>query len=256
MKSLALALPLALVLAGFAASTARAEASGTTEITCSQVVWSFTGFPNAENNTVTEKVTVNGTTQSTTIFKFNGPSGSNTVAVTAPAGNVKIDALAHWNTNGVTGLFDHIRQLTCPAPPPAAPLTPGYWKNHLSTGSPNTKQHLPQSIGNYEVDTTEKAAAIFKAMRCSNASSSSQNAIGCLAGQLLATELNLANGSNACIAAVVSKANSWLMGNTQDGVPGVVYAGPSVSYTITQAQRNEAIALKDPLATYNTGGGC
>ena len=73
---------------------------------------------------------------------------------------------------------------------------------------------------------------------------------------MLATELNLANGSNNCIAPVVSKANSWLMGNTEDGVPGVIYAGPYVSHTLTQAQRNEAIALKNPLDKFNNGGGC
>jgi hypothetical protein len=138
----------------------------------------------------------------------------------------------------------------------AAPLTVGYWKTHLTRGTPNTKQYLPQSIGSYAVATTEKASAIFTAMNCSNASSSSQNAIACLAGQLLATELNLANGSPKCVAALVAKANSWLLGDSEDGVPGVVYAGPYASYTVTSAQRNEAIAFKDPLDRYNNGGGC
>ena len=88
------------------------------------------------------------------------------------------------------------------------------------------------------------------------ASSTSQNAIGCLAGQLLASELNLANGAPSCIAPVVATANSWLAGNTEDGVPGVLYAGPSANYTLTQAQRNEAIALKKRLAKYNLKGEC
>jgi hypothetical protein len=138
----------------------------------------------------------------------------------------------------------------------ATPLTPGYWKNHLTKGSPNTKQYLPQFIGTYKVDTTTKASAVFTAMNCSTASSSSQNAIGCLAGHLLATELNLGNGADKCIAPLVTKANSWLEGNTQDAVPGVVYAGPYVSYSLTKAQRKEAIALKNPLDKYNNGGGC
>ena len=139
---------------------------------------------------------------------------------------------------------------------PAAPLSVGYWKTHPSTGSPHASQFLPQSVGNYKGETTTQAAAIFNAMTCSNASSSSQNAIGCLAGQLLATELNVAHGSETCIAAVVSKANAWLKGTSEDGVPGVVYAGPTVTYTLTQAQRNEAITLKSALDKYNNEGGC
>src|SRR5207244_4360557 len=94
--------------------------------------------------------------------------------------------------SGSVGLVSGTAKKTWTEGPPkqAAPLSAGYWKTHQTKGSPNTKQYLPQSIGNYKVDTTEKAGAIFSTMTCSN--SSSQNAIGCLAGQLLATELNLA----------------------------------------------------------------
>jgi virginiamycin B lyase len=136
------------------------------------------------------------------------------------------------------------------------PLTLGYWKNHLTKGSPDTNEYLPQYIGGYKVDTTAKASAIFTSMNCGTASPSSQNAIGCLAGHLLASELNLANGSDKCIAALVAKANAWLSGTTQDGVPGLPYAGPYASYPLTKGQRNEAIALKNPLDKYNNGGGC
>jgi hypothetical protein len=67
---------------------------------------------------------------------------------------------------------------------------------------------------------------------------------------------DLANGSPSCIAPVADTANSWLAGNTEDGVPGVLYAGPSASYTLTQAQRNEAITLKKKLAKYNSTAEC
>jgi hypothetical protein len=134
------------------------------------------------------------------------------------------------------------------------PLTPGYWKTHLTKGSPNTAQYLPQTIGTISVSSTSIASAIFSAMNCS--STSAQNAIGCLAGHLLATELKLANHSNTCIAPTVATANAWLSGTTEDGVVGITYEGPTVSYSLTAAQRGEAIGLKNALDTYNNGGDC
>ena len=156
-----------------------------------------------------------------------------------------------------------------PPPPPvgATPLTPGYWKNHLapvsatcapkngcSNNGPWTSQYLPQSLGNYSVDTTAKVTAVFAGMNCS--SSSSQDAIGCLAGHLLATELNLANGSSTCIAGTVADANAFLKSQVVMGVTGITYTGPSGTYTLTSAQRALAIQLKNKMDTYNNGGGC
>src|SRR5262249_23930108 len=130
-----------------------------------------------------------------------------------------------------------------------SPLTPGYWKNHLSAAK------FPQYLGNYKVDTQAKATSVLNAMNCSI--SSSQNAIGCLAGHLLATEFNLANNSDPCITPVVTKANNFLKGQVVDGVTGIVYTGPSGNYSnLTAAQRSEAIALKNALDKYNNGGGC
>jgi hypothetical protein len=157
-----------------------------------------------------------------------------------------------------------------------APLTIGYWGNHLapngttgctklpngtgcSKNGPWTSQFLPKSLGGYSVSSFSLAAAVFAANSCSNAAGSSQNAIGCLAAQLLAAELNVANISNPCINTVhdgINDANSWLSGNTVDGVPGKIYSGPGTSYTLTTAQRNEALAMKNVLVNYNQGGGC
>jgi hypothetical protein len=135
-----------------------------------------------------------------------------------------------------------------------AALTPGYWKNHLTSGTPNTSQFLPQTIGPYTVSTTSQVTAIFNAMNCAN--SSSQNAIGCLAGQDLATLLNAANGSDACITAALMNANAWLSGVTEDGVPGITYTGPTSTYTLTSAQRTEALSLMTALSMYNATGQC
>lgn len=141
-----------------------------------------------------------------------------------------------------------------PAGAPTSPLGAGYWKTHLTRGTPNTQQYLSQSIGGFAVSDTTTAGDVLTAMNCSN--SSAQNAIGCLAGQLLTVELNLANQSDTCIQNAVTKANAWLSGTTEDGVPGTTYSGPSATYTLTQAERTEALTLAAPLENYDSGGGC
>jgi hypothetical protein len=169
-----------------------------------------------------------------------------------------------------------------PTPTPSiGGLTPGYWKNHLansnskgpffsadcknvskyggscSTNGPWAIQYLPKLLGNYSVDTITTAAQVFKGMNCS--STKDQDAIGCLAGHLLATKLNLANGSLACpgILQAVADADAFLKGLTVNGVPGIVYVGPSGTYgKLTAAQRNLVISLKTKLDNYNNNFGC
>src|ERR671935_5352 len=127
--------------------------------------------------------------------------------------------------------------------------TIGYWKNHLSQVS----ALLPQKLGNYNVATTAQATAVFNATNC--ASSTSQDAIGCLAGQLLAAELNLANFASPCIQPTVNKATSFLKGGTVTvsgkTAAGVNYVGPSGTYTLNATQRAIAVALSGALDAYN-----
>src|SRR5438874_5632921 len=73
---------------------------------CNSVTYTFSGFPNAPNNTVQEWVQVDGKVVYKGTFIFNGPSGSNTVSVSVPPGHHAITANAKWNTNGVTGEKD------------------------------------------------------------------------------------------------------------------------------------------------------
>jgi hypothetical protein len=145
-----------------------------------------------------------------------------------------------------------------------APLTIGYWKTHMylcpahtKTGTngcnnngPFTVQYLPQTLGSYTVSAANNGAAalaIFNANNCSNASGSSQNAVGCLAAQLLAAKLNIAHGSNpACISATIAAADAFLT--------SIGYAGPTVSYSLTSAQRATAVSLANSLNNYNNNG--
>jgi hypothetical protein len=151
-----------------------------------------------------------------------------------------------------------------------APLTIGYWGNHLdntlqkgkpnpncsglpngtscSTSGPYTAQYLPKSLGSYTVDTILKAAKVFAANNCSNATTSSQNAVGCLAAQLLGAKLNVANSSNPCINSTIASADAFLT--------SIAYIGPTGTYSLTSAQRTTALNLQAALTKYNQGGGC
>ncbi len=118
-------------------------------------------------------------------------------------------------------------------------FTPGYWKTHEDA----TTALLPQTLGGYTVSTFAQASAIFDAMDCSDA-------INCLAGHLLAAQLDVANGSSICITGVIFQANQLL---TKVG-----YAGPG-SYTISAARRAAALALEQELDNYtndSTGTSC
>ncbi|MFL5790984.1 MAG: hypothetical protein ACJ76A_05715 [Actinomycetota bacterium] len=152
----------------------------------------------------------------------------------------------------------------------AAPLTPGYWKNHLAksgtTGSytdptncskvpsgtscsssgPFAKQYLPQTLGSYSVGDIVTAAKIFVGMNCS--STKDQDAVGCLAGHLLATKLNLANGADGtCVSTYVGQADAFLT--------AIGYT-PTGKYALSGTQRNAVIALKSALDKFNNGLGC
>jgi hypothetical protein len=173
------------------------------------------------------------------------------------------DPKANWSSNGGVGCdftvsypADSGKTFTCVFTNTHVSngLTMGYWKTHLSFDSkhpnaPYTAKYLPQSLGNYVVNTTAKATAVWNAANCSNSGTikqQNQNAIGCLAGQLLAAELNVANGADTCANGVIADANAFLI--------SISYIGPTGNYSgITAAQRATAISLKTALDTYNNG---
>jgi hypothetical protein len=87
--------------------------NGTTEIGCTRVTFSYTGFPNLEGNTVQQLVKAGGVTIFESTFSFNGSSGSDTVEISPPEGEYIIDASAKWKTNGISGGFDHHIKAVC-----------------------------------------------------------------------------------------------------------------------------------------------
>jgi hypothetical protein len=127
---------------------------------------------------------------------------------------------------------------------PVQTRSPGYWKNHQAT----TTASLPQTLGGFTVSDFATAKAIFDAMNCSKSSTSTQNAVGCLAGQLLAAKLNVAIGASACIAPTIAAADAFLI--------SIGYTGPTGTYTLTAEQRATANDLKETLDAYNNAGTC
>ncbi len=82
--------------------------------TCSSITARFRGFPEAENNTVTEIVRFGTTTYLTKTFTFNGPTGVDVIPIVTAHGLNRVDLLSKWNTNGFKGSFDIAAAPNCP----------------------------------------------------------------------------------------------------------------------------------------------
>jgi hypothetical protein len=120
-----------------------------------------------------------------------------------------------------------------------ARLTPGFWKTHQSATTPL----LPVNLGGYTVSTFSQASAIFNAMKCNDPAN-------CLAGHLLAAELDVASGASKCAASTIQAANTLLS--------DIGYAGP-MSYTLSSTQASQALSLETALDNYtndSTNGTC
>jgi uncharacterized repeat protein (TIGR01451 family) len=116
----------------------------------------------------------------------------------------------------------------------------GWWKTH----DDDTSALLPVKIGNYTVSNLTASSAVFAANNCG---SSKEDGVGCLAAELLAAKLNVKAGSDPCIASSISAADAFLV--------GVGYTGPG-SYTLSDAQRSQALSLKNDLQHYDGSGNC
>ena len=199
--------------------------------------------------TTTTTTTSTTTTQAPTTTTTTTPPPTTTTTTPAPTTTTTTQApttttttQAPTTTTTTTTTTTQRPTSTTTTRPPTPALTPGYWKNHQAA----TTAHLPQQLGGYTVATYQQAVDVFNAMNCSN--SSPQNAVGCLAGQLLAAELNVHNGSSPCITPTISQANAFLV--------SIGYIGPTGTYKLTPAQRATAVSLSDTLSTYNSRGTC
>jgi Bacterial Ig-like domain (group 3) len=182
-------------------------------------------------------LTCNGAVQATDPNEPLGAGGiASSVTFTTTSGDFSY--LAHYNGDANYPAADAACEPFTVSNPFSPALTPGFWKNHQAA----TTALLPVSLGNYLVDTFAKAVAIFNAMNCSQP-------INCLAGHLLAAELDLKSGSNPSIQPTIDKANAFLSGGVADGVTGVNYTGVG-NYTLTAAQKAEALKLEALIDAY------
>lgn len=167
----------------------------------------------------------------THLGKVRGTSGTLTLPVPQTATcSFQVDVKVEVTGTSTFVMYSSIKAVVPGCGASATRFTPGYWKTHEAA----TTALLPQSLGGYTVSTFADAQAVFDAMMCSDA-------VNCLAGHLLAAQLDVANGSSTCIAGTISDANAFLT--------SVGYAGPG-SYTITASQRAQAISLEQTLDSY------
>ena len=110
----------------------------------------------------------------------------------------------------------------------------GAEEEHHGPHQSATEALLPQTLGTYVVSTFAQATAIFDAMKCSAPAN-------CLAGHLLAAQLDVSRGASTCINSTISDANAFLT--------SISYSGPG-SYTLTASQASQALALESTLDAY------
>jgi hypothetical protein len=118
----------------------------------------------------------------------------------------------------------------------AANFTPGFWKNHKAAVLPL----LPLFLASYEVSSFTQVQTILSGMGCG-----SVGPLNCMAGMLLAAELNMANGGSTCITTVIGEADLLLAKYS--------YAGLK-PYALSAADRALAMQLHDELSAYNIDG--
>jgi hypothetical protein len=142
-----------------------------------------------------------------------------------------VSYLAHYDGDANYPARDADCEPFTTSKPFAPALTPGFWKNHAAA----TTALLPQTLGNYSVNTFAKARAIFDAMKCSSP-------IDCLAGHELAANLDLTSGSNTVITPVLAQADALLI--------AVNYNGPGNLTPPTAAQKALALQLEALIDAY------
>jgi hypothetical protein len=86
------------------------------KVTCRSVTFEFSGFAQQEN-TVFERIYDNGVLISTTIFRFTGPTGSNTVLINLGPGSHHVSTTVEFTVNGKKGEHDQGFDVVCTAEP-------------------------------------------------------------------------------------------------------------------------------------------
>lgn len=113
-----LAVALVIGLLGAGAAFAISKHTGSSTLDCNGAHLDYVSFANANNNTVSEQLLVNGSVLVTKTFVLqNSPAGSGHDDIPFPTplnGNYTVQVKATWNTNGHSGSFDSgLKSLGC-----------------------------------------------------------------------------------------------------------------------------------------------
>jgi hypothetical protein len=122
MKRLAICLAVALGLPLVMVTAASAH-TGSVSVTCTGATFSYVRFP-VGPTTITETVSIDGTQVASQTFSLTGPSGSDTVAITVPAGTHSVHSHAEWqNKKGATFSIDSTQTVSGCGGGPICPLS-------------------------------------------------------------------------------------------------------------------------------------
>ena len=226
--------------------------------------------PLAAPATVTDVATVSGTAGTPTgtvsfTFFSNGTCDLNALPAPTAAGTITLDVTgkATSNSEGPLSAGSYAFQATyngdgtyltstgdCEpftvTTPATANLTPGFWKNHQQA----TQALLPLPLGTFSVTTFATARAVLSEMGCG-----SVGALNCMAGMLLAAELNLAQGGSTCIGTLSAPLDpTTVIGQANLLLIKYSYNGPGHTFTLSSSDRTAAMTLHDLLSAYNIDG--
>lgn len=170
------------------------------------------------------------------------------VANSASSGALAAGSYSYQATyNGEAGVYPTSTGVCEPltvtiVPTGNANFTPGFWKNHKNATTPL----LPQTLGPYTVHTFAQAQGILSGMGCG-----SVGALNCMAGMLLAADLNLAQGGPTCIVTngTIAMANALLTTYSYNFTTNGLKP-----YTLSPTDQAKAMALHDALSAYNIDG--
>jgi hypothetical protein len=176
----------------------------------------------------------------------DGHTFSGSFTISASATSDEIQGVVVWDDGFVGGQPDPVtvtRPTDCTPPPPppsgTANFTPGYWKTHAKA----TQAWLPLFLGAYEVNDASTASSILSEMGCGH-----DGALNCMAGMLLAAELNLAQGGTTCIV------TDGVVGQATTLLEKYGYNGPGGSFSLSSSDQTLAMSLHDALSNYNIDG--
>jgi hypothetical protein len=244
MKRLILVL-VALTLAALTVAPLASAHTGTATITCNSVTFSFTLFKDA-TTVIHETVAIDGEIVATNDFTLVGSEGSNTIAITVPAGTHTVVASASWTDSEGGGSFE-VTQVLSGCEPGACTFTKGFYRNHPDvTADVIASAGGTLRVGNRLLSAPKVQAILNATPGRPGKVSFSSNLLLNLAQQLITAELNVVRGASAPtkVLQAINAANA--------GITTTLGSGGRIGLT-TSLSRPAMSRLVDKLSKFNEG---